>query len=149
MSARTTMTWTTSIARPPDIVFAYLADVTKHGEWSPKPYRVEGASGLVTTGDTFTSIGTMPYEKNHRNDVTVTECSPPSRLRLDAEEKGEHFINTFELRAEGGSTVLTRTMDVPKPGGLAGAAFPIIKALFIKPDVQKGLDKLKVILERT
>ncbi len=148
MAGRTTMTWTTSIDRPPQVVFAYLADVTKHGEWSPKPFRVEGVSGAVTTGDTFTSIGTMPYEKDHRNEVTITACSPPTRLQLDAEEKGEHFINTFELRGEGRATVLTRTMDVPKPSGLVGTAFPIIKAVFIKPDVQKGLNMLKAILEQ-
>lgn len=149
MAGRTTMSWTTSIDRTPDVVFAYLADVTKHGEWSPKPFRVEGASGAVKTGDTFTSIGTLPHEKNHRNDVKVTECSPPTRLQLDAEEKGEHFVNTFDLRADGGGTVLTRTMDAPTPGGLMGLAFPLIKAVFIKPDVQKGLNKLKTILEQT
>ena len=29
------------VNRRPEEVFAYLADVSRHGEWSPKPYRVE------------------------------------------------------------------------------------------------------------
>jgi uncharacterized protein YndB with AHSA1/START domain len=147
MSQRATSSWTVTIEQPPEVVFDYLADVTKHSEWSPKALRIEGAAGAVETGDTFTSIGTMPGDKNHRNDVTVTECSRPTRLVLDATEKGEHFLNIFDLQPQGAGTLLTRGMDAPKPGGLLGLVFPLIMAGFIRPDVQKGLRMLKANLE--
>lgn len=148
MTQRVNAAWTVTIEQPPEVVFDYLADVAKHSEWSPRPLRIERAAGPVASGDTFASIGTMPGDKNHRNDVTVTECSRPSRLVLDATEKGEHFLNTFELQGQGAATLLTRRLDAPKPGGLMGLAFPVIMAAFIRPDVQKGLRMLKANLER-
>ena len=148
MPGRVDAAWTVTIEQPPDVVFDYLADVTKHSEWSPKKLRIERAAGAVKTGDTFVSIGTMPGDKDHRNDVTVTECSRPTRLVLDATEKGEHYLNTFELQPQGGGTLVTRRLDAPKPSGLMGLVFPLIMAAFIRPDVQKGLRMLKANLER-
>ncbi len=148
MAQRSVASFTTTIDRPPEVVFDYLADVGKHAEWSPKPYRVEGSSGRVKVGDTFTSIGTIPGDKNHRNEVTVTECTPPRRLVLDSLEKDEHFINTFELEPHGGGTRLVRTTDAPKPPFPVSVVFPLIMAVFIRPDVEKGLRNLKATLER-
>lgn len=148
MTERGVATWTITIDRPPAAVFDYLADVTKHAEWSPKPYRVEGVSGPVRAGDRFTSYGAVPGDKDHRNEVEVVEVTRPTRLVLDAIERGEHFVSTFELRPSGGGTVLTRTMDAPKPRGLLALVFPLVAAVFIRPDVQKGLRNLKANLEK-
>jgi uncharacterized protein YndB with AHSA1/START domain len=148
MAGRSTETFVVSIDRPPVDVFAYLSDVSKHAEWSPKPYRVEGASGPVTAGDTFSSIGVVPGDKEHRNEVTVLEVSPPRRLVLDAVEKDQHFVSTFDLEAEGSGTRLTRTMDSPKPGFPVSVVFPLIMAAVVKPDVRQGLANLKAKLER-
>lgn len=147
MTGRTVTTFTTTIDRPPDVVFAYLCDVSKHAEWSPKPYRLEGSTGPVRVGDSFTSIGTVPGDKNHRNQVTVTEVAPPRRLVLDSEEKGEHFINAFELTAVGSGTRVDRVVDSPKPSFPLSVVFPLIMAAVIRPDVNKGLANLKAILE--
>ena len=149
MAERSVTTFTTTIDRAPEEVFAYVADVSKHGEWSPKPFRVEGSTGLVSVGDTFTSIGHLPGDKNHRNEVTVTECSPPRRLVLDSIEKGEHFLNSFDVEPDGSGTRLTRTFDAPPPKFPLSVVFPLIMAAFIKPDVNKGLAMLKANLERS
>jgi uncharacterized protein YndB with AHSA1/START domain len=149
MGGRSVNSMSVSINKSPAEVFAYLSDVSKHAEWSPKPYRVEGTSGPVQTGDTFASVGTIPGDKNHRNEVTVTECSPPNRLVLDSAEKGQHFINTFELTPEGAGTLLTRSMDTPKPPFPLSLVFPLILSAVIKPDVQKGLNNRKANLEKS
>ena len=149
MAERSVATFTTTIDRPPAAVFDYLADVSKHAEWSPKPFRVEGSTGAVSVGDTFTTIGVIPGDKNHRNEVTVTESSAPKRLVLDSEEHGKHFITTFELQPEGTGTRLTRTIDAPTPPFPLSLVFPLIMAAFIRPDVNKGLGKLKGNLEQT
>ena len=149
MGGRSTNSFSVSINKSPAEVFAYLSDVSKHAEWSPKPYRVEGTSGPVKVGDTFASVGTIPGDKNHRNEVTVTECSAPTRLVLDAEEKGQHFINSFDLTPEGDGTLLTRGMDAPKPPFPISLIFPLLMATVIRPDVMKGLNNLKATLERS
>ena len=149
MAGRSIQTFEVSIDRPPADVYAYLSDVSRHAEWSPKPFRVEGTSGPVTTGDTFTSTGVIPGDKNHRNEVAVVESTPPRRLVLDAVEPGgEHFVTTFDLEADGSGTRLVRTMDAPTPGFPVSVLFPLIKAFIIKPDVNKGLANLKAVLER-
>lgn len=149
MAGRVQVTATVTIDRSPTEVFAYLSDVSKHGEWSPKPMRVEGVSaGPVVAGDTFTSYGVMPGDKEHRNDVTVTESTAPNRLVLDTDEKGQHFINTFDVQPQGEGATVTRTMDMPQPGLPLSLLFPLIKAALIQPDVKKGLGKLKANLER-
>lgn len=140
--------FTISIEQSPETVFDYLTDVAKHAEWSPKPYRVVDASGPVSAGDTFTSVGTIPGDKNHRNEVKVTECTRPSRLVLDADERGERFINTFELHPEGEGTRLVRTLDAPAPRFPLSVVFPLLFKTYIRPDVEKGLRNLKAAAER-
>ena len=148
MAERVVATFTTTIDRTPDVVFDYLADVSKHAEWSPKPFRVEGPTGTVKAGDTFTSVGCIPGDKDHHNEVTVTECNRPTRLVLDSKEKDDHFVNTFELEADGSGTRLIRTVDAPRPGFPLSVVFPILMATFIRPDVNKGLRNLKAKLEQ-
>jgi hypothetical protein len=36
-------TWTATVNRRPEVVFAYLTDMSRHGEWSPRPYSIEPA----------------------------------------------------------------------------------------------------------
>ena len=63
-------------------VFAYLADVQKHKDWSPKAYRVEGLDGPVRLGTTSTSYGWVPKDPDHRNDVEVTAFEPSTRIEF-------------------------------------------------------------------
>ena len=90
MAGRKAITCSVTIAQPPEQVFAYVTDVSKHAEWSAKPFRVEDLSGPVTKGATFTSYGAIPGDKNHRNDVEVTEYEPPSRFALRSAETTSH-----------------------------------------------------------
>jgi len=67
---------------------------------------------------------------------------------LDSKEKDDHFVNTFELEADGSGTRLIRTVDAPRPGFPLSVVFPILMATFIRPDVNKGLRNLKAKLEQ-
>jgi uncharacterized protein YndB with AHSA1/START domain len=147
MAGRVLIETTVDVAKPPDAVFAYLADVTRHGEWSPKPYRVEGADGPVAQGTTFTSYGWVPGDGDHRNDVTVTTFDPPRILAFSSAEKDEKFVNTFTLTPSGGGTRVDRVMDMPRPGGFAGLLFPVLVPTLIRPGVAKGMRLLKQRLE--
>lgn len=135
-------TWSVSTTRSPEDAFGYLADVTRHSEWSPKPYRVEDLSGPVQKGTTFTSYGWIPGDGDHRNDVEVTEVDPPRRFALRSIEKGQTFENTFVVEPEGSGSRISRTIDLPVPGGVVGALFPVLFAVVVKPAVQKGMNML-------
>jgi uncharacterized protein YndB with AHSA1/START domain len=140
---------TVDVDRPPAEVFAYLADVARHGEWSPRPMRVEGVAPgtAVAAGTRFTSYGWLPNDKNHRNDVEVTGFEAPTRLDLTSTEGDDKFFNTFTVAPSGAGSRVERTMDMPRPGGLVGVAFPLLLAALIKPDLAKGLRAMKAHVE--
>jgi uncharacterized protein YndB with AHSA1/START domain len=147
MSGRAKAECSVVVQRKPEEVFAYLADVRRHAEWSPKAYRVDGLDGPVGLGTRFTSYGWVPKDAEHRNDVEVTLFEPPSRLRFTAHERGEDDLSTYVLTRQGDATKVDKLIDMPKPGGLGGALFPIVVGGFIKPATQKGMKMLKVNLE--
>jgi uncharacterized protein YndB with AHSA1/START domain len=147
MTGRVLIETSVDIAKPPDVVYAYLADVTKHGEWSPKAYRVEDVSGPVAQGTTFTSYGWVPGDKDHRNEVEVTTYDPPRILAFTSSEKGEKFVNTFTLTPSGSGTRVDRVMDMPKPGGFVGVLFPVFVPTVVRPAVAKGMRMLKERVE--
>ncbi|MDH4353124.1 MAG: SRPBCC family protein [Actinomycetota bacterium] len=149
MAERVVFTTSVQVARPPEEVFAYLTDVSRHAEWSPKAYRVEGMSAgdHVVEGSQFVSYGWLPNDKDHRNDVEATVVDAPSRLELTSSESGEKFVNTFTVTAAEGGSQVDRTMDMPRPGGALGAVFPVVLATLVKPNVKKGMGMLKSSLE--
>jgi len=149
MADRVRQTWTVAVDRPQEEVFDYLADVKRHGEWSPKPYRVEDVpDGPVGIGTKFVSYGWIPGDKEHRNDAEVTAFNRPDSLVIRATEKESEFINTFRLASEGSRTIVEKEMDMPKPGGALGMVFPVLLKRFIRPQVQKGMDMLKANVEK-
>jgi uncharacterized protein YndB with AHSA1/START domain len=148
MSGRARAQVSVVVHRKPDEVFAYLADVTRHAEWSPKAYRVEGIEGPVELGSTFTSYGWVPKDAEHRNDVEVTQFQPPSRLQFTAREQGQDFLSTYVLTQEGDDTRVVKAVDMPRPDGFTGAIFPLVLGGFIKPATNKGMKMLKANLER-
>ncbi len=149
MVRRSAVTSSVHVERPPAEVFDYLADVARHGEWSPKPFGVEGVAigHLVTAGKRFTSFGWLPGDKDHRNDVEATAVDAPNRLVLTSTDKGQVAVNTFTVAPDGDGSRVERVMDVQRPGGVVGALFPVIAALVIRPDVAKGLARLKSKVE--
>jgi uncharacterized protein YndB with AHSA1/START domain len=147
MARRIRATLEVTVERSPEDVFAYLADVERHNEWSPKPYRVEGNVEPLRLGSRFTSFGWVPRDPDHRNEVEVTAFEPSSRIEFTATEQGEQFINTFTLTPQPGGTRLEKLIDMPRPPGVAGLLFPLLFAGLVKPATQKGLGLLKQRLE--
>ncbi len=66
---------------------------------------------------------------------------------LTATDRGEQFMHTFTLSPAGSGTRLERAVDMPRPGGAVGVLFPLIVTFLIKPDVSRGLGRLKANLE--
>ena len=58
--------YTVTINAAPEKVWPLVADLDRHGDWSPKPYKVEWESGQPNAvGSTFKSTGWLPQDKNH------------------------------------------------------------------------------------
>jgi len=76
------------VNRRPEEVWPYLTPFSRHAEWSPKPWKMEGLiEGPVRVGSRFRSTGWIPRDANHVNDVEITAMEPPRRLAFSSEEK--------------------------------------------------------------
>ena len=147
MSDRATNSWTIEVATPPQVAFQYLTDIGRYPEWSPKPYRVDPVpSQPLEQGVTFQSFGVVPGNKVHANQVEVTVVDAPHRLVLTSTDKGEKYVHQFDVEPSEGGSRITRTVDAPQPKGFVRLIFPLIFAVFINPEVTKGMKMLQANL---
>ncbi|HVR33198.1 MAG TPA: SRPBCC family protein [Acidimicrobiia bacterium] len=144
MAERSVKAWSIDVPVTADIAFAYLADVTRHAEWSPKPYWIDPPPELpLAAGSTFRSHGHIPGEKDHVNEVEVVEFDPPHTLALVSAERGDRYVHRFDVVGTASGCEITRTVDSPKPAGVLGFLFPVLFALLIKPEVSRGMEMLR------
>jgi len=140
---------TQMINAPIDKVWPLISDITKHSKWSPKPYSVELISGINgAVGSKYRSIGFVPpAEKNHANDVEITEIVPNSKFVFNAYDANGTFKNTFKLDSVGQGTQVTFQHDFPKMKGVARVLLPILLPLTGKKDATIRLGLLKAKAE--
>ena len=137
------------INAPIDAVWPWVSDITKHSKWSPKPYSVELVSGTSgTVGSKYRSVGFVPpADKNHQNEVVLTEITPNSKVVFTAHDANGYFLNTFKLESVGQSTLVTFQHDFPKMKGPARILLPLLLPLTGKRDAGVRLGLLKARAE--
>ncbi len=123
----------TTIKASPEAVFAYIADMTKHGEWGSHSLAVnQTSSGPVGVGATFAS--TVKRFGTQRESQTVTGFEPGKRFGFEAKGGLGLAQHTFDLAAADGGTTVTKSMELVKPSFLAR-----LMSMKIKSDQPKGL----------
>ena len=144
-------TWTVRIEASPDKVWPLVADVGRHAEWSPKPYRMEWTAGEPNAvGSSFRSVGWLPNDKNHQMRGKVTVNEPQSRFEVSSSDDGTsatQWTNRYDLTSDGTSTTVVKTMSGPPGKGFGKMVFAIVFPLIVRPGVQKGMDTLKARAE--
>jgi uncharacterized protein YndB with AHSA1/START domain len=145
----TQATVSVTIQAAPDDVWPWIADITRHAEWSPKPYRVELVSGEPNAvGSHYRSVGWVPpNDGNHSNDVEITEVVPTTRFGLHATDENGTFLNSFDLRPVSGGTEVTFHIEFPKMKGMNAVMVPLLFPVVGKPDFRKRLGLLKQKVE--
>ena len=141
-------TFTVTIAAPPEQVWPWVADVTKHTEYSPKPFTAELVAGETSkVGSRYRTTGWIPNDKNHANEVEVVEAVPNERLVLRADDPLGPFTNTYVLRPVGAGTEVSWTMVFPPLSFPMSVMAPILFPLVGKPDGRKRVQLLKAKVE--
>lgn len=146
----TSHTWTISIDRGPQDVFAVVGDIERHHEFSPYDYTAKKTSdGPIGVGTTYESRGYLPGKgKQHLEHVTITAYEPGKRIAWDAvDPDGPVVPSDFVLTPEGSGTKVERTTSIPKPEGFQGFMWPLIFPALVKPAIQKNLKGLKSVVE--
>ena len=142
-------TFTVTIDATPDKVWPFIADVTKHGEWSPKEFQAELVSGdLGKVGSRYRSVGWIPNDKSHANEVEIAEAVENERLVLTSDDPLGTFTNTYVLRPAGTGTEVAWTMAFPpKMKFPMNVMAPLVFPLVGKPDGRKRVALLKKAVE--
>lgn len=141
-------TWPISVNAKPEQVWPLVADLARHHEWSPKPYKMEWLSGEPNAvGSTFRSMGWLPQDKHHVMEGTVTVNDPMNTFEVVTHDAKEEWTNRFDLSSSGPQTTVTKTMIGPPLSGVKKAAFSVIFVLLVKGPVQKGMNMLRARAE--
>jgi uncharacterized protein YndB with AHSA1/START domain len=134
-----------SINAPPEKVFAYVADLTRHGEWATRPVEIKMTStGEPGVGSTYSSTGKQ-FGK-HTDAVTIKEYAPGSRLVFESQGDAGHVRHWFDVAASGGGTRLKKGVDFVKPAFSAKLAMPVVKKVAPK-DLEGCLANIKTKVE--
>jgi uncharacterized protein YndB with AHSA1/START domain len=140
-----------SIDAPPEKVFDYVADVTRHPEWANRKAGLrmsEVSGGPPAVGAKYRSESTF-FGKPAVGDITVTAYEPPRRFAfmVNHQQEGKkdvHIEHTFTVTPQGGGALVERKMD--------GDGNPIAGLVFypaIRADFMAALRNLKARLERS
>jgi uncharacterized protein YndB with AHSA1/START domain len=107
----TSTSFNTNINARPEVVFAYVADLTQHGEWTANPVQIEAlASGPVTVGSRYRSTARVNGIL-FTAELRVTEYQPPTRFAFVGEDKTGKFEHQFTLRSDQGGTRVERKIN--------------------------------------
>jgi uncharacterized protein YndB with AHSA1/START domain len=128
------------IDAPPEAVFDYLADFSKHPDWASHPLTVEAETGVAAVaGSTLTS--TAQFIGQHKARITVVASDRPGRLVFDVADDSGRYRHTISVRPDGNGSLLTKSVTMT--GGsivnkaLGRVLMPLVGKKIIKQDVQR------------
>jgi hypothetical protein len=130
---------------PPEVAFAYVADLTRHGEWNPGLKVTAISEGSTAVGSRFQSVGHI-FSLEIHDDLCVTEYQPPVCFAFLVKSIGEELTHEFMLQPKDSGTLITRTASATVSLLLKLLA-PILTAFFIRSEHVQSLERLKAKLE--
>ena len=114
----TIITWVRS---PPETAFAYVADISRHNEWSTNSIQITPlAPGPVRLGSKYTTVGRQ-WGKDWPSELEVTGYEPPRRFEFTATggpvgtPDGDPHRHAFLFTPENGGTRLEAQRWDPVP----------------------------------
>jgi uncharacterized protein YndB with AHSA1/START domain len=108
----------TTIQAPPEQVFDYVSDFTRHGEWAGHGLQAtKQGDGPVGVGTTYAT--TASQFGTQREHSTITEFDRPSTFGWDSTGTLGTLHHRFDVTADGDSTALTKVAELTHPSFLA------------------------------
>jgi len=137
-----------TINAPAEQVFNYLADISRHSEWSRPGHRLEiekTSEGAIGPGTSFRSVGHQ-FGRNE-DTVTITEYVPSQRLVYQAEGSAGLIRHSFELAPADGGVRVTKGFEALKPKFPFSLFLPIVSAFVLPGAIEGDLRRIKEKLE--
>lgn len=137
-----------TIDAPVDRVWAWVADLSRHAEFSPKPYTMEWTQGDPNAlGSRYRSVGSVPGDSHRVNEGEIVENRPMERFAFRAQDKDGSYADTFTLEPIGDGTKVTFRLEFVKMKGMAAFAAPVLFPLIGKRDIRTRMGLLKEKVE--
>lgn len=143
--------WSNTVAididAPPEKVFSYLADFTRHGEWSMSVSKLEQLTpGPIAVGSEFKSSETIPIEFD--SFAQIKALDEPTRIAWESTDHKVFRTNwEFEISPiPGGTHVVQRVTFYPISD--LGNQFLPVREQQVEPENLASLGRLKEILEK-
>jgi len=137
------------VRAPLQKVFDYVADLTKHPEWSGGELHIEAvASGPIAVGKEYLSKGEVATQKNRPNQLEVTEYDPPRKFSFVAKDPDFGKVyHVFTFPEQAGGVLVTRTTTLNLNPVVAFLFRLVVYPLIGGPANQRAFAKLKTKLE--
>lgn len=103
------MTFKTVVPADQETVFAYVSDLTKHGEWAGNELVItpNDASEALAVGKTYTSKATV-RDLVFDAQLTVSGYQPSERFAFTGADSTGSFEHVFTFKSVDGGTEVTR-----------------------------------------
>jgi len=134
-----------SINRPPEDVYAFLADGLNEPLWRSGVKDIALKSGDAgAVGAVYSQTLTGPGGRSIAGDYEITAATPGELLRFQVVAGPARPTGEYRFRAGGGGTELTFTLDL-QPKGMMKLMAPMVARTMVAEVAQ--LAKLKSVLE--
>jgi uncharacterized membrane protein len=140
---------TVEIGRPPETVYTYLADFTRHPEWSTGVSElVPVTDGPLATGMELQAVETVPARFTSRTRITALE--PGRRIAWESWDGRTTRVNwSFELRpGNNGSTHLVQRARFQSTSLLGRVLLKLMRKRQIPGENAQSLAQIKANLEQ-
>jgi len=127
----------------PEEAFALISDLTRSPEWATNPLKVEAVGGGPGAGATYRSEAQFMGKEVHA-EQEVTAYEPPTHFAFTNTEGREKYLHDFTVRAQGGKTVVERTITFLVPG-LRGLGIRVVVPFLSKKFDRQASEKLNEV----
>lgn len=145
------MSWSNSISlninASPEKLFAYLADFTRHAEWSSNVRTIDliaGEAGKV--GAEYRAGEDVP--RNLTSFARVTELRAPNLIAWESTDNRVFKTNwTFEIAREGNGSRLTQTVTFHPLNFLANIILYLFRVPRVEQENRASLERIRQRME--
>ena len=142
-----TFSVSTEIRAEPNAVFAYVSDLSKHGEWAGNELRVEPRDDSpLGIRKKYRSYANARARAFHA-DLLVTEFSAPTVFAFSGSDETGTFSHRFTFEKIENRTRVTRTVNFDLSLGQYIFYLMMLNRVRL-PVAKKALEKLKERLEK-
>ena len=137
------------VCAPPEKVFDYVSDLTRHPEWSGGELKIESLTpGPVAVGKEYVSRGQVAVQRARPNTVRVSEYDPPRCFTFVARDPDfGRVTHEFTFHQQGEGVLVRRVMSLSMGSFMAFLFRTVIYPLIGRPSMENAMKRLKHRLE--